>query len=177
MKKYIVITGVVLIIGLFTAQGFAWMQGKGRGQQTWDRAPQYRMQDNRGYYGNLTEEQVEKLNALHQKFYDETQTLRNDLRTKSTELANILSTKDPDVEKAKAVQREISDIRAKLDEKILEHRIEAAKIVPDSYMGRGYGMMQDRMMRGPGMMGGFGPEMDYDRPMGPRGDYGPSARR
>jgi len=59
---------------------------------------------------------------------------------------------DPDREKVKALQKELSDLRAKIDEKRLNYELEARKIIPDDQRagryGRGYYGRH---------MGGYGP--------------------
>lgn len=79
-------------------------------------------------------------------YYNETENLRNNLWKKSTELSNLLNSPDPDVKKAKEIQKEINDLRAQLDEKRLTYEIEAGKTVPEGRSGMGYG----RHMRGYG---------------------------
>jgi hypothetical protein len=135
-------------------------------------------------YGTITPEQRTQLDQLDRQFYDETADLRKDLWNKSFELNTILNGTDPDIEKVKALNKEINDLRGKLNEKSLNHQLEARKVTPDSQLGGGYGrsygyhmggsgagMMSRGMMSrgtmGPGMMGygrmGSGP-MGY----GPR---------
>jgi Spy/CpxP family protein refolding chaperone len=98
---------------------------------------------NRGLFGNLTDEQREKIAEARKSFIDQTVDLRNDLRTRRTELINILSTAEPDAEKAKEVQKKISDIQGKLDQKRLELMLEILKIDPDARYGQG--IMRNRM--------------------------------
>jgi Spy/CpxP family protein refolding chaperone len=102
-------------------------------------------------YGNLTTEQRSRLEKLDRTFYDQTADLRNELWKKTTELDALLSTTDPDLGKVKALQKDISDIRAKLDEKQLNHELEARKITPDIRLGAGYGHP----------MGGYSPGTSY----------------
>jgi Spy/CpxP family protein refolding chaperone len=117
-------------------------------------------------YGTITPEQRTQLDQLDRRFYDETADLRKDLWNKSFELNTILNGPDPDLDKVKALNKEISDLRGKLNEKSLTHQLEARKVTPDSQFGGGYGrsyghhmggsmagMMGSGMM-GPGMMGG-----------------------
>jgi Spy/CpxP family protein refolding chaperone len=104
--------------------------------------------------GNLTDEQREKMSEAHKSFIDQTIDLRNDLRIRRTELINILSTAEPDAEKAKKIQKEISNIRGKLDQKRLELMLEIRKINPDARYGQG--IMRNRMGLWRGI--GAGPE-------------------
>ena len=103
-------------------------------------------------YGNLTDEQRNELSQLDRKYSDQTKDLRNELWTKESELETILNSSNPDIDKAKGVQKEISDLRAKLDEKRIEYETEVRKLVPDAtypYYGHHMG--------GYGHMRGYGP--------------------
>jgi Spy/CpxP family protein refolding chaperone len=101
---------------------------------------------------NMTAEKREELEKVHKAFLDDTVKLRNDIRTKMTELDNLLRTDDPDVNRAKAIQKEISDLQAELAQKSLELRLEILKINPDARYGIGFG--RNMMRFDPGM--GFG---------------------
>jgi Spy/CpxP family protein refolding chaperone len=103
-------------------------------------------------YANLTTEQREELEKVRKAFHDDTVDLTNDIRIKSTELDNLLRTDAPDVNKAKAIQKEISDLQAELAQKRLELRLEILKINPDARYGAGFG---GRMM-GSGLGMGLG---------------------
>ena len=117
-----------------------------------DRGPGYSQQFGRGG-SELSKDQLNKLDKLHQEYYDETADLRNKLRIKSTELSNLLNSSDPDVEKAKEIQKEINDLRAQRDEKSLSYELEARKTVPEGRFNRGY----DRGMGYSPYMRGYGP--------------------
>ena len=111
-------------------QGYCWQYDKG--------------------YSDLNPEQQSKLDQLNQEFSNKTATLRNKIWAKSDELNTVLNAPDPDTEKAKALQREISDLRSQFTEHQLAFEIEKRKIAPDaaasfgSRYGKGYG----RNMRG-----------------------------
>ncbi len=137
----------------------------------WGQGPGSMMAYDRGYE-TITPEQRTQLDQLNRRFYDETTDLRKDLWSKSSELNIILSGADPDIEKVKALNKEVNDLRSKLNEKSLTHELEARKITPDSRFAGGYGRSSGyhmggykagRMgqgMMGPGMMGGgYGPGM------------------
>ncbi|MFH1489863.1 MAG: periplasmic heavy metal sensor, partial [Pseudomonadota bacterium] len=113
-----------------------------------------------GWNDGLTEEQRTQLDKLYQKFTDETSSLRNDLWSKRGELNTLLNSPSPDAEKAKALQKEISDLRSKMAEKRLDLELEEGKIAPDKGSARGYGKGY-----GPHMGGNYGPQMGYGRGM------------
>jgi zinc resistance-associated protein len=160
MKRLIGIVAIVLLVGAIAVPLMAYGPGGGRGGYMMsgrDGNTNYGP-SNRGYNDNLTTEQREQLDALNKKFFDETAQLRNDLWTKGTELDNVLNAADPDMEKAKAIQSEMSDIQAKLAEKRVEFQVEAQKINPNARYGGGYGRgMMDNGARGGMRSGTFGP--------------------
>lgn len=164
MKRLGTVLGITLLVAALAVPVLAWGPGWGRGHHMmgdWDRGPGYSGQYDRGY-GNLTEEQASKLDQLDRKFYSETADLGDKIWSKSAELDTLLSSADPDLEKARALQKEINDLRAKMDEKRLNYELEARKVNPDTQSGRGYGRH----------MWGQGPGMGYGRHMG---GYGPGA--
>lgn len=121
----------------------------------WGSAPGCGRQYERGF-GNLTEEQQGQLEQLDRKYYDETATFRNEIRAKSAELTRLLDSPNPDPEKVRALQRELSDLRATLDEKRLSYELDSRKITPEPRSGSGYG----RGYFGRHMEG-YGPHMGY----------------
>jgi Spy/CpxP family protein refolding chaperone len=112
-------------------------------------------------YANLTEEQEKSLSALNRKFFDETASMRSEIWQKSDELEDMVGSATPDAEKATALQKEISDLKAKMAEKRLSYDLEARKIAPEAQerrYGKGYGRGYGRSMMGGGpRMGGQGP--------------------
>jgi zinc resistance-associated protein len=112
------------------------------------------------------------LDTLNKKFHDETAELRNDLWNKRGELSALLNSPNPDAEKAKALQKEISDLRANLAEKRLDFELEERKVAPEGSYGRGYGKGSGKGYgKGYGHhMGGYGPGKGYGHHMG---GYGP----
>ncbi|RJQ78140.1 MAG: periplasmic heavy metal sensor [Desulfobacteraceae bacterium] len=94
----------------------------------------------RGYGANLTQEQREKLDAAREKFYSETEKLRDQLRDKQYALRTELSKNDPDDAKAGQLQKELSQLESEFDQKAVQHRLEVRKILPgDVQHGFGYG--------------------------------------
>jgi len=161
MKKTLTIATVLVLAAALAAPVFA--HGKSWDRHAyqrgdWKSGPGHCSQYDRGY-SNLTAEQRDQLDKLHQEFRDRNIQLRNELRSKAAELSSILNSANPDAEKAKALQQEISNLRAKMDQNRLDFELKAHKIAPDARFGRGYGK-------------GYGPGMGYDRP---RGGYGPGA--
>jgi len=160
MKKLITILGITLLSGLLVVPVIAWAQGWGWGgghmMGNWGRGSGNYDQDNGGYASTLTREQQDRLTDLDRKFYDETRDLRDTLWSKSAELNAALAVTSPDTAKVTNLQKEVSDLRAKLDEKMVTYEIESRKIAPDNRFSTGYGYGRGGYGMGPGMMG-YGP--------------------
>lgn len=136
MKKLITILGILLLVAAVTAPVMAWGPGRGHHMRGyWDNDPEY----GRDVYGNLTSEQKGQLDSLDRKFYDETRDLQNLIWAKSRELDSVLASPNPDFESARVLQKEISELRAKLDEATLNYELEARKILPDKQLNYAYG--------------------------------------
>ena len=170
MKKTATIVGIILLAGLIAypvfARGPGWGWGPGHPMMGYGGGFQGGYCGYGGYggygggYATLTQEQQKELDQLYQKFYGDTVDLRNQMGSKSAELDALLNAPAPDIEKAKTLQGEISDLRAKLAENRLELELKARKIAPDTQRGWGYFGGYGPHMRGYGRyMGGYGPDM------------------
>lgn len=153
MKKYVVITGMILLAGLLAFPMMASAQGAGAGK----RAGIMGMESAKGQRGimgektsNLTTEQQEQIEKLHKKFRDDNADTIKQLMTKRFDLNTILDSDKPDADNARAIQKEISDLNAKLAQKRIDLYIETRKINPNTKFGMGAG--RGRCMMG-GMMG------------------------
>ncbi|MFZ0240096.1 MAG: periplasmic heavy metal sensor [Desulfobacterales bacterium] len=132
------------------------------------------------YAANLSAEDQQAVAQERQKFFDETRDLRQDMHQKRLELQSELAKKNPDAQKAAALQKDISKIAEEFDQKRLDYVMKMRKINPDigrmsgwssadndddadgpnygRHMGRGYGRgmgagFRGYQMMGPGMMG------------------------
>ena len=153
MKKILAVVGILALAAVIAVPVMAQGPGYGRGRQ---------MQGYRGSdpgacprygwgIGNLTDEQRDQMDALHQKFYDQTAQVRSQIWAKKAELNVLMNTSNPDLEKAKALQKEISDLKAKMAQERIDLYAEAKKIGPDSRFGQGWGRGRGF---GPGPCGG-----------------------
>ncbi|MGD8775885.1 MAG: periplasmic heavy metal sensor [Syntrophobacterales bacterium] len=152
MKKLLATVGILLLVTVLAAPVFAdrW------GNSGWGRGPGSCWRDN-GSYGNLTENQSGDLARLEQKFYNDTAQLRDQIWSKTEELNTLLNSADPDVKKVKSLQKEITDLRAKMDRQRLDFELEARKIAPNGgYYGRGYSRGYGGQMMGGYRGGGYG---------------------
>jgi hypothetical protein len=89
-----------------------------------------------GAFGNLSEDEIKKLDAERTTFFEATKVLRRKIYQKRLELASELAKEDPDAAAAAGLQTEISDFKAQLAQERLEHILRVRKINPD--LGRGF---------------------------------------
>ncbi len=157
MKKLTTTLGLMVLVGVLAVPVFAWHRGGWGGGSG---GPGHWGQRG-GSYGNLTTEQRSQLDNLEQTFYEDTRSLRREIWTKSDELDVLLNASDPDLKKVKALQKEISDLRAKMEGHRTDFELGTRKIVPDEDLARGYGRgggrRMGRHMKGYGPRGGYGP--------------------
>ena len=114
--------------------------GQGSGQYGCDGSGYGRGYGNRGFMGNLSEEEIAKLNEERNAFSKATQDLRQNIYQKRLELNSELAKKNPDPKKAGALQKELSGLKGQLDQKRTQHRIRMNKINPElGQMGPGFG--------------------------------------
>lgn len=149
MKKFAIGIGVLLLVGLIAYPVFAanckfnkgpgmmgrgWGNGArcGAGPQNWN--------------NDLTKEQIQQIEDLNKKYQDQTQQTRAELRAKQAELFAAISAVKPDQNKALAMQKEISELHAKLAQERVKHQFEIRKIDPNAGFGR-MGMMGGRQGR------------------------------
>ena len=99
-----------------------------------------------GYYGepgndyrtDLKDEDIKALDEERIAFLKATDSVRQNLYSKELELRSELYKENPDVSKAGAMQKEISELESELDQKRLDHMIKIRKLNPNA--GRGFMM-------------------------------------
>jgi hypothetical protein len=189
-NRKLLILSAVAVLGFGTYAFADWGMGCGRHGwmypgSGWDRMgygrPGY------GWPGNLSEDQIKKLQTEHNAFFDGIRDIRQGIFQKRLELRSELAKDTPDAQKALGLQKEISDLKAQLGQKWVEHVLAMKKIDPDlfsGFMGRGrmgYGWMGPGGYRGyypyppyGGFRGGYGMGPGYDMGWGMMGPgYGP----
>ena len=145
MKKWITTLGIVVLGTCVAVTAFAGHGNrKGHG---WGPGSCWKGSDTPQ---NLTEEQQAQLGALHDDFYADTAEIRHKLWAKTDELGILLDRSNPDLETAKSLQKDISELRGRMAQKRLQRDIEARKIAPDTSLSRrhGKGSHGGRHMRG-----------------------------
>jgi Spy/CpxP family protein refolding chaperone len=163
-NKTVLILTAVAVLGLGT---YAYAAGGPRyGHHGWmHRSPGF------GNWGNLSEEQLQKLDDEREAFFKETEDLRRQIYQKNLELKSELANKTPDANKASEIQKELSNLKAQFAEKRLQHTLKMKATFPESEMG----FLGFDDMPGPGMMGPWGHRRGGDPPCfyeGPGGGYG-----
>ena len=123
---------------------------------------------------NLTPEQKTKFAELQEKQWKDTVTLRNEMQTKRLELRTLWSAPNPDKDKILAKQKEMNELRGKLQAKATDFRLETRKILTPEQAaqvgtfgpGMGFGGPCGRGMGGGWKMGrgGFGGPCDGSGP-------------
>lgn len=159
MKKSLTSITVVAVLGLvilgFGAYAFA-DRGMGYGHRGWAHYGQDMHHDDwcgsgDGYRkDDLSNDAIEQLEKEQKAFFSATQNLRQDIYAKELELKSELIKENPDADKAKILQKEISDLEGKIDQKRIDHMINMRKINPNAgrhFMGRG-GMSYGRAQGG-----------------------------
>jgi zinc resistance-associated protein len=130
-------------------------QGWGHRGSNWDD----RSGGGQGNMGNMSAEDMQKMQQERDAFLKETEGLRQDLYNNDLELRNELGKQDPDDRKVAGLQKEISQLETQLYQKRDEYMVRMQKINPNA--GRGY-------MRGGGMKSSGGSR----GMMGPGGGQG-----
>lgn len=135
-KKGLLAVVVILLAGLVGTQVYAHWFGSGWGMpggmmgRGWGYGPMM----GPGFFGThmdygpevYSKESREKI----EKFYGETQGMRQELQQKYLELENLLSQATPDEGKVLAKQKEISQLQAQLDEKELKFKLNNRDLAP-----------------------------------------------
>ena len=159
LSKVIIVVAIIGIIGYaataFAGGGRGWGGGYCGGPGSGWAQRGYAGPD---YQGNLSDEEIAKLNEKRQAFFEETSDLRENLNQKKLELRAELAKKDPDAKKAVDLQKEISELKGELDQKRIVQRIKMKKENPEMFSGRGYGFGgRGKGYGGRGMGQGMGP--------------------
>ena len=109
--------------------------------------------------GNLSDKEIKKLDDQREAFFKSTEDLRQKLYQKRLALESEFAKKNPDAKNAVNLQKEISDLKAKIDQKRIEYLLDIKKINPEfgpRWLGRGrMGYRRGWMNRGYRM--GYGP--------------------
>jgi Spy/CpxP family protein refolding chaperone len=95
----------------------------------------------RGGFGDLSKEDTARLDQSQEKFFNDTRELRNSIRDKRIALDDELQKADPDRAKVADLQKQLSQLESRFDQRALDHQLELRKEFPQGNFahGRGYG--------------------------------------
>jgi Spy/CpxP family protein refolding chaperone len=150
----IIVLTVVAVFGISTLAFAGWGRGYGHMMGPGGSGPGWHHRGGYGpgeYYGNLSDEEIAKLDQQRAEFFKATESVRQKLYEKDLALRSELAKENPDTNKASKLQSEISKLQSELDQKRIDYEIKARKNVPNS--NRGYGGYSPRM--GYGYGGGY----------------------
>ncbi len=98
---------------------------------------------------NLTPEQSQELQALHENYLKAVSPLQNQMFALRSELRLMWNTADPDKEEIMAKQKEIADFEWQIQEQATQYRLDFRNILTPEQQAQLAGS-------GPGMGGGYG---------------------
>jgi hypothetical protein len=98
-----------------------------------------------GYYGNLSDQEIANLDQQRTEFFKVTENIRQGLYEKELALRSELAKENPDMNTASNLQRDISKLQGDLDQKRLDYKVKARKLMPSYNRGSmmGYGARGD----------------------------------
>lgn len=148
LKTVIITVASVALIG-FALNAFAhgpmgWGGGWGHPGPGWHHRSEYG--SGSGYDDQLSKEDYRQFEQSREAFLKETENLRTDLFEKERELQNELAKAEPDVSKASGLQKEISGLQARLDQKRIDFMVD----------NRNLSRRAGQRFMGPGSMMGYG---------------------
>jgi len=97
--------------------------------------------------GNLTADEAKKINEEREAFFKATEELRQDIYAKEMELNSEIAKKNIDTERVSKLQKEISELESKFDQKRLDHMINMKRLNPN--LAKGFGKRGGHMRGGP----------------------------
>ena len=135
INTVLIIMAVFFIAG--TSAAFAHGRWDGRGSMGYGPAdcPGW----GSGYKSDLTDEQKAAINTARDKFRNDTESLRTQIRDKRIALHDAMDADTPDSEQVMALQKELSALESEFDQIAVQHRLEMRKLLPDDFDGRGDG--------------------------------------
>jgi len=134
-KTILIITTVVFLAG--TTMALAHGRWDNRGARGY--GPEYGPGMRGGYANNLTDEQKAAIDAARDKFRDDTESLRTQIRDQRIALRDAINAETPDRDNVMKLQKELSALEGEFDQMAVQHRLEMHKLLPDDFAGRGFG--------------------------------------
>jgi Spy/CpxP family protein refolding chaperone len=147
-RNTLIITGIAFLVSIVTVSAFAhgpgWSRGQGYGNMMgpdcwgsgWHHKGWYGYSQE-GYYGNLSAEEIAKLDQQRSEFFKATENIRQKIYEKEFALRSELAKENLDADKASKLQNEISKLQSNLDQERLNYEIMVKKSIPNYNHGRG----------------------------------------
>jgi Spy/CpxP family protein refolding chaperone len=88
-------------------------------------------------WGHLSDRDIAKLDASREKFYNDTRELRSKIDEKQGELNHAMNQDNPDQSKIFELQKQVSSLQSDFDQKVVAHRLEMRKLLPDNFRASG----------------------------------------
>jgi zinc resistance-associated protein len=154
--KAIMVLMVVVIFSITTMAFAGWGRGGGQMMGPEGSGPGWHKRGGcvygqSAFAGNLTEEEIAKLEEQRAQFFVATEDIRQKLYEKELALRSELVKENPDSAVASTLQSEISNLQGDFDQKRLDYEIQTRKLVPNHKRGfMGHGMMTGRGCGGGG---------------------------
>jgi len=151
--KGIMVLTVVAIFGIATlalagwGPGYGYMMGPGGWGPGWYHSGGYGYGQG-VYYGNLSAEDMTRLDQQRSEYFKATENLRQQLYEKELALRSELAMENPDTGKAAGLEREISKLQGEIDQKRQDYDTQAGNTGPN--YNSGYGGYGPMMGYGPG---------------------------
>lgn len=165
MKGIVTALSAIALVSIATIAFAGWPMGYGYGMH---RGMGY----GPGAAGTVDTETLQEFDQARQAFFQETAGLRDQIHQKRLALENAFAAETPNREEVRALQRDLSNLRAQFQEKRLEHRLDMRNRFPElaagygagnGCRGRGHGRMRGHhgpMASGPGAHMGYGQGMN-----------------
>jgi len=127
-KVFIIALAILLVVGTVSIAFSRGRGGRGRGFGP-GLGDGPRMENQVPEELKLTKEQQEKLQSLRIDFAKETLPLSNEIQIKELEMRQLWLADELDEEAILAKSKEVSDLRNQMQEKMIRHRLDAAKVL------------------------------------------------
>ncbi len=173
MKKTIIIISSILLVTFAVSNTFAWgsngsMCPKMIGSEFNQNCQGYgRGESRQNALDDLSKEQRDQLQTLHQQFIDESYEFRSAQLQKQQEIKMLMETSNPDRGELGKLSEEIADLQKQIRDKQIDFRLSAKKIAPElgSRRSAGFG-------KGCGRWSGNGGQKGFHRGQGQWGNQG-----
>jgi Spy/CpxP family protein refolding chaperone len=97
----------------------------------WQKGAGYGACGEKAEFSSLTEDQRAEIMALHDKYAEKMSPIKEQLGSKRQELDKLMASSDPDLDEARSLHQEISELQTTLNDLSFEFRLEARQVAPE----------------------------------------------